>query len=75
MSGNVSGFPKQKTPAEELENIQVLQDALSKDEMRLVMAYRKLVPLSTLKVSVRQGGKIVDIVITHQEFVPLDGRE
>jgi hypothetical protein len=75
MSGNVSGFPKQKSPQEEIEHLHAIQDALSKDEFRLIMAYRKLVPLSTLKVSVRQGGKIVDIVITHQEFVPLDGRE
>ena len=75
MSGNVSGFPKQKSPAEEMEKLQAMQDCLSKDELRLIMAYRKLVPLSTLKVSVRQTGKIVDIVITHQEFVPLDGRE
>jgi hypothetical protein len=72
---NVSGFEKKKSPLEELETLHALQEVLSKDELRVIMAYRRLEPMSTMKVTMRQNGKTVNIVLTHEEIVPLDGGE
>ena len=74
--GNISGFEKKHDrEAEEIREIAALQAILTPAEFGLVMAFRELKPLSTMKVALQQNGKAADILITHSRRMPLDGKD
>lgn len=71
---NVSGFEKRSDRAkEDLDDYMALAAVLSPAELRLVTAFRTLRANSSLKVAKNQDGRMVQIIVTHEERVKLAG--